>query len=328
MTAAPAFPSYCAVRRRLRGRGRADQRRTRPPRTTTPATPGPGFIAGLTSDRQRHHAGRLGGPGGRHLPAPGALRQLHRRRRADDDPHAVHHASTARPGRSSASRPRHRGTTWSTASVTVTLPAGINTIGVVQNAADSGNVNLDSIAVTPTADDDATRPAPTALTDHRLRRRPDRHARRLVALAGQPGDAAGAGAPGHPGPRRLVPARRHPHRAADADARRHRPALARRPALPGRLLLRLRPELQAGPGRPQRADRRRRPAARVRLRGLVLALLRLHAPPTTRTRCCRTFRSTFTPIDWLVVDTDWKSPEPVERLELEPGAVPRPAGRS
>ncbi len=40
--------------------------------------------------------------------------------------------------------------TWSTASVSVGIGAGTHTIGIVQDASDSGNVNLDSIAVTPT----------------------------------------------------------------------------------------------------------------------------------------------------------------------------------
>jgi alpha-glucosidase (family GH31 glycosyl hydrolase) len=40
--------------------------------------------------------------------------------------------------------------TWSTASVTVALGAGTHTVGITQTASDSGNVNLDSFAVTPT----------------------------------------------------------------------------------------------------------------------------------------------------------------------------------
>ncbi len=47
--------------------------------------------------------------------------------------------------------------TWSTVSVPVTLKAGVNAIGVVQNASDSGNVNIDSLAVTATG---AGYPAP------------------------------------------------------------------------------------------------------------------------------------------------------------------------
>ncbi|MCW2143963.1 ricin-type beta-trefoil lectin domain protein [Actinoplanes cyaneus] len=39
--------------------------------------------------------------------------------------------------------------TWSTASVTVALRAGVNTIDVARDAADSGRVNLDSLAVLP-----------------------------------------------------------------------------------------------------------------------------------------------------------------------------------
>ena len=49
--------------------------------------------------------------------------------------------------------------TWSTVSVPVTLNAGVNSIGVVMNASDSGNVNLDSLAVTATG---AGYPAPGA----------------------------------------------------------------------------------------------------------------------------------------------------------------------
>jgi len=49
--------------------------------------------------------------------------------------------------------------TWSAVSVPVTLKAGVNTITVVQNASDSGNVNLDSLAVTASG---ASYPAPGA----------------------------------------------------------------------------------------------------------------------------------------------------------------------
>jgi len=38
--------------------------------------------------------------------------------------------------------------TWSTVSVPVSLKAGVNAVGIVQNPSDSGNVNLDSLAVT------------------------------------------------------------------------------------------------------------------------------------------------------------------------------------
>jgi hypothetical protein len=40
---------------------------------------------------------------------------------------------------------------WSTASVNVSLRAGVNTIGIARGSSNSGNVNLDSIAVTPTS---------------------------------------------------------------------------------------------------------------------------------------------------------------------------------
>ncbi|HEY3870483.1 MAG TPA: TIM-barrel domain-containing protein, partial [Actinocrinis sp.] len=49
--------------------------------------------------------------------------------------------------------------TWSTVSVPVSLAAGVNTIGVVMNASDSGNVNVDSLAVTASG---AAYPAPGA----------------------------------------------------------------------------------------------------------------------------------------------------------------------
>ncbi|HTJ71033.1 MAG TPA: ricin-type beta-trefoil lectin domain protein [Actinospica sp.] len=49
--------------------------------------------------------------------------------------------------------------TWSTVSVPVTLKAGVDSLGVVMKASDSGNVNLDSLAVTATG---AAYPAPGA----------------------------------------------------------------------------------------------------------------------------------------------------------------------
>ncbi|WP_433293788.1 ricin-type beta-trefoil lectin domain protein [Actinoplanes sp. CA-030573] len=54
--------------------------------------------------------------------------------------------------------------TWSTASVTVSLHAGVNTITVSQDAGDSGRVNLDSLAVTPTAQTGYPAPATGLLT--------------------------------------------------------------------------------------------------------------------------------------------------------------------
>ena len=70
------------------------------------------------------------------------------------------------------------------------------------------------------------------------------------------------------------PATRHGHAAA-------RP---RRPAVPGRVRLRLRPRLQAGPDRPGHADRAARTAAAVGVRRVVLRVLSTAPRPTTRTR--------------------------------------------
>jgi hypothetical protein len=54
--------------------------------------------------------------------------------------------------------------TWSTAAVTVSLHAGINTIAVTQDAGDSGRVNLDSLAVTPAGTTGYPAPAGDLLT--------------------------------------------------------------------------------------------------------------------------------------------------------------------
>jgi hypothetical protein len=53
--------------------------------------------------------------------------------------------------------------TWSTTSTTVNLTAGTDTVGILQNAGDTGKVNIDSIAVTPVATT-AYPAASTALT--------------------------------------------------------------------------------------------------------------------------------------------------------------------
>jgi glycosyl hydrolase family 31/ricin-type beta-trefoil lectin protein/uncharacterized protein DUF5110/carbohydrate binding protein with CBM35 domain len=49
--------------------------------------------------------------------------------------------------------------TWSTGSVTVSLRAGVNTIDVARDAADSGRVNIDSLAVTPASSTSYPAPA-------------------------------------------------------------------------------------------------------------------------------------------------------------------------
>jgi hypothetical protein len=54
--------------------------------------------------------------------------------------------------------------TWATAAVTVNLHAGVNRIDVSQDAGDSGRVNLDSLAVTPTGSTGYPAPATDLLT--------------------------------------------------------------------------------------------------------------------------------------------------------------------
>lgn len=196
--------------------------------------------------------------------------------------------------------------TWSTASATVQLAAGTDTLDLVQNADDTGRVNIDSIAVTPVA----TTAYPAARTDLTT-----------TGYGAGPTDTLGGWSRSLDNPR-TVPVPEHPgilnrHGWYLLDDTRtpllsaghtvtDRPSHARQPYQDGYLLgygqdykqgLTDLNSLAGGTDLlPQSAY------------GVWYSRYYAYSTADYENSLLPAFRSSDTPIDWLVVDTDWKSP--------------------
>jgi alpha-glucosidase (family GH31 glycosyl hydrolase) len=212
--------------------------------------------------------------------------------------------------------------TWSTVSVPVTLAAGVNTIGVVQNAGDSGNVNVDSFGVTATS-----APYPGAST-----------ALLSTAYGAGPTDTLGGwvssldnqdptSVPLHPGILNrdgwyLLDDSRTALLNSDGTVK-DRPGHGGQPYQDGYLfgygsnykqgLADL--NTLTGPANllPQSAY------------GVWYSRYYPYSTGDYENTLLPTFRSTFTPIDWLVVDTDWKSPSQWNGWNWNPALFGDPA---
>jgi hypothetical protein len=149
VTGAPAFPSYCAFATACEAENALIGGYAATAYDHTGHT-GTGFIAGLTS------------PGSgltqdvSAVPAAGTYRLSVRYANSTggDGQSTTRTLSTAINGAAgpTLSLPTTASwNAWGTVSVNVSLRAGVNTISVTRGAADSGNVNLDSIAATPTS---------------------------------------------------------------------------------------------------------------------------------------------------------------------------------
>jgi hypothetical protein len=195
--------------------------------------------------------------------------------------------------------------TWSTASVQVSLAAGTNTIAIAQNAGDSGRVNLDSFAVTPTSSTGYPGAANTGLA--------------VTAYGAGPSTTLGGWTRALDNP--PVPAAQHPgllnrggwyllddSRTALLSAGHavtDRPSHGRQPYQDGYFFgyganyRQALGDLNAltGPSNllPQSAY------------GVWYSRYFAYTAADYQTLMGR-FRSTNVPLDWLVVDTDWKSP--------------------
>ena len=195
--------------------------------------------------------------------------------------------------------------TWSTASVTVNLGAGTHTVGIAQTAADSGNVNLDSFALTPVG------AAYPAAGDPLL----------TTAYGAGPQDVLGGWDRSLDNPD-VLPMPEHPgildkdgwyllddSRDALLNADHtvtDRPSHGTQPYQDGYFF---------GYGQNYKqglsdlnlltggADLLPESAY-----GVWYSRYYAYATSDYENTLLPTFRSTFTPIDWLVVDTDWKSP--------------------
>jgi hypothetical protein len=148
-TAQPAFPSYCPVRTACEGENALLTGNASTGYDHTGYT-GSGFAAGFEGT----------GSGIQYdvdVPTAGSWRLAVRYANAvGSDNQSTTRTLTAHVNGATGPRfslpPTASWDTWSTASVTVNLRAGINTIAVNQDSADSGRVNLDSLAVTATTD--------------------------------------------------------------------------------------------------------------------------------------------------------------------------------
>ncbi|MCU7729909.1 ricin-type beta-trefoil lectin domain protein [Actinoplanes sp. KI2] len=209
--------------------------------------------------------------------------------------------------------------TWSTASVTVNLHAGVNTVAVQQDAADSGRVNIDSLAVTPAG----TTTYPAAATD-------------LLTTGYGAGPNSQLGGwyrsldnlPGglpqslHPGilnrggwyllddtRTALMPLKDRPSHGSQSYedgyffgyGQNYKQALADLNALAGGVDL-----------LPRSAY------------GVWFSRFWGYSTADYQNTLLPAFRNNFTPLDWLVVDTDWKSPVEWDGWNWNTGLFPDP----
>lgn len=216
---------------------------------------------------------------------------------------------------------------WSTASVAFTLPAGTSTVGLVQTATDSGKVNIDSVAVTPTGTT-AYPPAQTTL--------------RTTAYGAGPTNTLGGWTRTLDNP--TLPAVLHPgildrdgwyllddtrtallvqdpglgHTAVD------RPSHGGQPYQDGYFF---------GYGQNYRqglADLNALTGGAAMLPasayGVWYSRYFAYSAADYQNTLLPTFRNTFTPIDWLVIDTDWKSPHDWNGWNWNTTLFPDPQG--
>ena len=213
--------------------------------------------------------------------------------------------------------------TWSTASVTIPLSAGTHTIGITQTAGTSGNVNLDSLAVTPIG------AAYPAYTDPLL----------STGYGAGPSDVLGGWDRALDNPD-VVPMPEHPGlldrdgwyllddtRTALLNADKtvtDRPTHGSQPYQDGYFF---------GYGQNYKqglADLNALTGSTNLLPQSAYGVWysRYYAYTTSdyENTLLPTFRSSFTPIDWLVVDTDWKSPSQWNGWNWNPALFPDPQG--
>jgi hypothetical protein len=304
VTGAPAFPSYCAYNTTCQAEDALLGGSASTAYDHTGNT-GSGFVAGFEST----------GSGIAHdvsaVPAAGTYRLAVRYANAvgSDNQSTTRTLSTTVNGAAGPTfslPPTGSWDSWGITSVTVTLAAGTNTIGIVRNGSDSGRVNLDSLAVTP-AGSTSYPAAQTTLT--------------MTGYGAGPTDTLGGWVRSLDNPG-TVPVPEHPGildrdgwyllddtRTALLGANHtvtDRPSHGRQPYQDGYLFgyghdyrqaLR---DLNALTGStnllPQNAY------------GVWFSRYYAYSTADYENTLLPKFRSTATPLDWLVVDTDWKSP--------------------
>jgi hypothetical protein len=208
--------------------------------------------------------------------------------------------------------------TWSTVSVPVTIGAGTHTIGIQQTASDSGNVNLDSIAVTPAGAGYPATADPLLTTGY----------------GAGPADVLGGWDRALDNPD-VIPMPEHPG-ILDRDGwyllddtrtaltSGDRPSHGTQPYQDGYFfgygqnykqgLTDLNTLIGGIDLLPQSAY------------GVWYSRYYAYTTSDYENTLLPTFRSTFTPIDWLVVDTDWKAPNQWNGWEWNSALFPDPQG--
>jgi hypothetical protein len=210
---------------------------------------------------------------------------------------------------------------WSTASVNVSLAAGVDTIGIVQNPADSGNVNLDSLAVTPTL---ASYPAASSgLLTTAYGAGP---ANTLGGWTRSLDNVSPTTVPMHPGLLNrdgwyLLDDTRTALLNADGTVI-DRATHGRQPYQDGYFF-------GYGMGYKQALTDLNALTGATNLLprsayGVWYSRYFAYTAADYQNTLLPTFRRTFTPLDWLVVDTDWKSPSQWNGWNWNPSLFPDP----
>ncbi|HEV7963726.1 MAG TPA: ricin-type beta-trefoil lectin domain protein [Actinoplanes sp.] len=320
-TAAPVFPSYCvagavcqAENALLRGRASTAVNHT--------AYTGSGFAAGFEATGSGVEQDVSA------VPSAGAYRVAVRYANAvGGDGQSTNRTLTVRVNGVAGPRltlaPTGSWDTWAVASATVSLSAGTNTVAITEEAADSGKVNLDSFAVTPTSDSGYPA-APTNLTTTGYGAGPTST---LGGWSRSLDNPATVPAPEHPGILNrggwyLLDDTRTALLSA-SHAVTDRPSHGAQPYQDGYFFgygtdfKQALADLNAltGPADllPQSAY------------GVWFSRYYAYSQADYQTLLAR-FRSEFTPIDWLVVDTDWKSPSQWNGWNWNSALFPDPQG--
>ena len=322
VTAAPAFPSYCAIATACEAETALLGGHAATAYDHTGHT-GSGFVAGFET------AGSVVSHAVSGVPSAGSYRLAVRYANAvGSDGQSTQRTLSTRingaPGPGLTFAPTASWNDWAVATATVALTAGTNAISVVQGASDSGRINLDSLAVIPAAS--TSYPvASTALTS--------------TGYGAGPSDPLGGWSRSLDNPQALpVPA--HPgildrqgwyllddSRTALLDAAH---VVSDRPSHGSQVY-------QDGYFFGYGQDYRQGLGDLNTLSGGIALLPQstygvwysrffAYTAADYQTTVLPQFRSSFVPLDWLVVDTDWKSPSQWNGWNWNPALFPDPSG--
>ncbi|RAJ42707.1 carbohydrate-binding protein with CBM35 doain [Kitasatospora sp. SolWspMP-SS2h] len=316
-TAKPAFPSYCPLGTACEAENALFTGRAAAAYDHAGHT-GSGFVAGF------EQAGAALGQDVSGVPAAGTYRLQVRYSNATGGTGSLSTTVNGAPGPRLSLPATPSWDAWSTASATVTLGAGTDALSLVQNAGDTGRVNLDSLAVTPAATT-AYPAASTALTTTGYGAGPTSTLGGWYRSLDNPASLPVAEHPGilNRGGWYLLDDTRTALLGADRTVT-DRPSHGSRPYQDGYFFgygqdyKRGLGDLNALTGGtallPQSAY------------GVWYSRYYAYSAADYENALLPKFRSTNTPVDWLVVDTDWKAPGGWNGWNWNTGLFPDPQG--